>query len=222
MVENRDQQRGDIRPVPDPTSSRNGCERPLHGPASIQPTLNGDCAYPCQARPFGYAMRRAVKRDHPAGASVFGLLFLGRPFHVAGLVMPGGVVDPVDTVQGRRAPANIRKECIEVVTPCVANRNASTAIIGVMLICRVEAARLDTGPSQVFRRQLSADGFSMAADTDEATGDTAVLAFAIRQHTRFHHSYSATDSAVNRGTGSVPPLICSDRHSPILADSADG
>lgn len=102
-------------------------------------------------------VERAPEGSNQSGAaSVLGLHPMGGPAAIAGLVR-AVVVNPVNRVFWRRAPAHIGKEAFEPrkvafsIKPPFRNGDPATSVTSIVCIARIEAAVLHLAESAVFR-----------------------------------------------------------------------
>lgn len=99
-------------------------------------------------RHFGHHADFAIDAHKAIAPRVAKLLRHGCPAHVAGLVA-SIVVDTVKGMLWRRLLANCREEGREVIDPFLAHDDASSAVVAISGIARVEAALFDRAPRPV-------------------------------------------------------------------------
>lgn len=87
------------------------------------------------------------------GSLVSGLLRSGRPFYVRRLIVPA-VVDSVESVDGSRFEANIKKEIRKAIYPSSANFYSAAAVVNIGLAALVKATLFHVSPSIVFWRSV--------------------------------------------------------------------
>lgn len=105
--------------------------------------------------PRGHAKAYPINRNNTVKSCVAGLLNWQFPSAVGGLVI-AVVVNPAYRMDAGRLTTNIGDKVLETVAPAFADGNAPSAVIFVLLVVMVIAAKLQLSPSLVLRRARQA------------------------------------------------------------------
>lgn len=150
------------------------CQRALVGPATVHAAEDRLVCHPGATGPALRRVLHALEFKESVLPRVTRLVNAWHPTAVARRIR-SIVVVPFDGVTGRGLQAHVGKERAEIISPRVADRDASTAVVGVLRSIRIQASLLHCAPRSVFRA-LAADLSAMRMHSLHAHDQFAVVA----------------------------------------------
>lgn len=140
--------------------SQNSINRPAFHEAMVQYSVGN----PSSLGPFPKGQGFPVERVESVGAHVSGLFVGQRPAAIARLVASIVVGVAIQGMFWRWAASHVRQETLERIAPLVAHRDATSAVIFIILGFGIKAAVLRMRPCAVFRAERIAVASSHLSD----------------------------------------------------------
>lgn len=133
-------------------------------------------------------------------ALVVGLLLVGGPAHVAGLIVPV-VVDAVDRHAWMRPPAHVIEKCLVTVSPALTYGDSSAAVISKLVLSRILASLNHAAPTNIFSTWRIVSDVAMFPEANHAVflKTTATVASSGSQAGCVYHFFIAAITSAQEG-----------------------
>lgn len=191
-------------------------ENLVRSPTRIEPIPQRVLRNTCVERPVLQTFCLAAVRQPHIVSAITQLFRTGCPFAVAGLVS-AFIVDSFQRHSGR-TPAHIRKELSKRVSPLLANRDSSSAVVFPAIRTRIVAALQHILPRRVCRRTgHSVTGINLIVETSAGHGSSIPQSGTINLSNRSTVTETRPKTAIAR-TDSHPSANPPTRHIYKAAD----